>query len=154
MKIRQPRAEHRERYVRLNVSFDEPPPKLDNVDALTDLKESTIERLQGSEQIRMAAQKLAATCFYFEVTSDVTETIAYSSQDLAITGLSRRDRQVLIIANLRQAISVAASLATKYPLSANSSRSTKLMDMCPTSSYGNTEAMGKHRNRCFWTIWF
>lgn len=53
-------------YRRLNVDLEEPPPKLDDVDSLDELRELAKQQWTRDERITSTARCLIASCFYFE----------------------------------------------------------------------------------------
>jgi hypothetical protein len=86
IRVRNPKGDNKQRYVRLDPEFEEPLPKLDHIRALLELKASTISSMKGSEQIKAVAQRIAATLFYFEVASGVNDSIAPTSEMVSVVG--------------------------------------------------------------------
>ncbi|SMQ51120.1 unnamed protein product [Zymoseptoria tritici ST99CH_3D7] len=66
LRIKQPTAENRKRYIRINPKLPDNLPKLDEVDKIDILKEATRLYLDSNPMIKTLAQRLVATCFYFD----------------------------------------------------------------------------------------
>lgn len=80
---RAPKGEDKQRYVRINPELQDYPPKLDDVDQMRRLQESTRYLVGESPQIKLLARQLVATCFYLDVLGDVKED---THGDLEISG--------------------------------------------------------------------
>ena len=61
-----PSQEQKRRYIRLNVLFEEAPPKLDEVDSIDELEDFTRKQWSRDPRIVDVAQDLIASCFFFE----------------------------------------------------------------------------------------
>lgn len=67
------RTEDRKRYIRINPALEEPVPKLDDVEKMNVLKDATRHIVGDSPEVKMAALRLVAACFYFDTFGDVKE---------------------------------------------------------------------------------
>lgn len=61
-----PEEDQRWRYRRLNVELDEAPPKLDDLDSLSDLQADARRRWASDREIKSIAQRLVASSFFFQ----------------------------------------------------------------------------------------
>lgn len=66
--IKSPRGEDRKRYVRINPETDREPCNLDETAKLADLRDTTRLHVADSQDLKLLARQLVATCFYFEET--------------------------------------------------------------------------------------
>ena len=64
---------NRNRYVRINPQIPDHPPKLDEVDQVRMLRETTQHLVGGDPKIKTLAHRLVATSFYFDTLGDVRE---------------------------------------------------------------------------------
>lgn len=62
------RLEDKTRYTRINVSFHGQRPSLDDVKSLEDIEQRTKLKVKENPEIYAVAQKLVASCFYFDTT--------------------------------------------------------------------------------------
>jgi hypothetical protein len=72
MGVKGPSKEHKGRYIRINPEVQQPPPKLDEVDQMRRLQETTRFAI-GAHSIQVLAQRLVAVCFYLETDGEVRE---------------------------------------------------------------------------------
>ena len=74
-----------DRYIRLNLPLDKDPPRLDNVRAMSELQEITRSRYtMRRDEVKAIADRLLATTFYFERTSDSARE--NENRSISITG--------------------------------------------------------------------
>lgn len=66
LRTKHPTPENRKRYVRINPRMNEFLPKLDEIDKMDILKEMTRLHLDSNPVMGSLAQRLVATCFYFD----------------------------------------------------------------------------------------
>lgn len=75
------------RYRRLNLELDEAPPKLDEVECLSELQMDARRRWASDKEIKSIAQCLVASSFFFEFDKTRLETL--DDESIKCTGISQ-----------------------------------------------------------------
>ena len=88
-------AQDKCRYVRLNPELEVQPPKLDEVDKLQHLEETTRHRIGGDQSLKRLARRLLATCFYFDVYGETRE--GSDGRYLEVDGQSRTEKVITTV---------------------------------------------------------